>query len=85
MLASLVVGFLFGVSELWHFLMAGLDELWSPFSITEEEERGANVPCQKAATIHRLIGRFFTMRVLSIGAVAQTFKPLWKPIGELKI
>ena len=44
MLASLAVGFLFGMSELWHFLMAGLDELWSPFSITKEEERGADVP-----------------------------------------
>ena len=50
--------------------MAGLDELWSPFSITEEEERGVDVPRQKAATIHRLAGRFFTKRVLSVEAVA---------------
>ena len=44
MLASLVVNFLFGASELWHFLMAGSNELWSCFSLTKEEERGANVP-----------------------------------------
>ena len=85
MLASLAVGFLFGVSELWHFFMAGLDELWSPFSITKEEERGADVPRQKAVAIHRLAGRFFTKRVLSVDAVARTFKPLWKLIGELKL
>nr|POE55313.1 hypothetical protein CFP56_22679 [Quercus suber] len=35
--------------------------------------------------IHRLAGRFFTKRVLSIDAVARTFKLLWKSIKELKI
>lgn len=65
--------------------MAGSNELWSRFSLTEEEERGANVPRQKAATIHRLTSCFFTKRVLSVDAMARTFKPLWKSIGELKI
>ena len=66
-------------------LMAGLDELWSRFSLTEDEERGADVPRQKAVTIHRLAGHFLTKRVLNVDAVARTFKPLWKPSGELKI
>ena len=35
--------------------------------------------------IHCLTGRFFTKRVLSVDAVARTFKPLWKLIGELKL
>ena len=56
--------------------MAGLDELWSLFSLTEKEERGADVPRQKAMTIHRLAGRFFTKRVMSIDVVARTFKSL---------
>lgn len=32
-----------------------------------------------------LAGKFFTKRVLEVYAVARTFKPLWKPISELKI
>ena len=35
--------------------------------------------------IHRLAGRFFTKRVVNVDAIARTFKPLWKTIGELKI
>lgn len=50
--------------------MASLDELWSRFSLTEEEERGADVPGQLAATIHRLAGCFLTKRVLSVDVVA---------------
>ena len=32
-----------------------------------------------------MAGKFLTRRVLKVDAVACTFKPLWKPIGELKI
>ena len=35
--------------------------------------------------IHRLAGRFFTKRVVNMDVVVRTFKPLWKPISELKI
>ena len=65
--------------------MAGLDEMWARFSLSEEEERGAEVSRQEDVMIHRLAGKFLTKRVLNVDAVARTFKPLWKPIGELKI
>ena len=65
--------------------MAGLDEMWAHFSLSEEEERGAEVSRQEDVIIHRLAGKFLTKRVLNVDAVARTFKPLWKPIGELKI
>ena len=35
--------------------------------------------------IHRLACRFFTKRVVNVDVVVRTFKPLWKPISELKI
>ena len=65
--------------------MAGLDELWSWFSLTEEEEGGAEVTHKVEAMIHWLVGKFFMKRVLNVDAVARTFKPLWKPNGKLKI
>lgn len=65
--------------------MAGLEDLWSRLSLLEEEVRGADVPQQSEATIHRLAGKFFTKRVVNVEAVARTFKPLWKLVGELKI
>ena len=65
--------------------MAGLEDMWSRFSLTEEEEGGADVPRQGGNVIHRLAGKFFTKRVVNAEAVARTFKPLWKLIGELKI
>ena len=65
--------------------MAGLDEMWARFSLSEEEERGAKVSRQKEVVVHRLVGKFLTKRVLNVDAIACTFKPLWKPIGELKI
>ena len=67
------------------FVMAGLEDLWSRLSLLEEEVRGADVPQQSEATIHRLAGKFFTKRVVNAEAIARTFKPLWKPVGELKI
>ena len=66
-------------------LMAGLDEMWARFSLTEEEEGGAEVPKDVEVSIHRLAGRFYTKRVLNVDAVARTFKPLWRTVGELKI
>ena len=32
-----------------------------------------------------MAGRFFTKQTLNVESVARTFKPLWKPIGELKL
>nr|POE98201.1 uncharacterized protein CFP56_72581 [Quercus suber] len=65
--------------------MAGLEDLWNKFTLTEDEEGGADVPNQEAVEVHRLAGKFFTKRVLNVEAVARTFKPLWRPVGELKI
>lgn len=65
--------------------MAGLEELWSRFSLIEEEEGGPEVAKQNEVVIHRLVGKFFTKRVLNVDVVARTFKPLWKPARELKI
>nr|POF22859.1 cellulose synthase-like protein e6 [Quercus suber] len=65
--------------------MAGLDSLWSRFSPSEEEEQGAEVDQQVEVQTHRLAGQLFTKRVLNVESVGRTFKPMWKPIGELKI
>ena len=65
--------------------MAGLDDLWARFTLTKDEEGGADVPSQEAVVVHRLAGKFFSKIVLNVDAVACTFKPLWKPVGELKI
>nr|POE58917.1 isoform 2 of probable fatty acyl-coa reductase 4 [Quercus suber] len=65
--------------------MAGLEEMWARFSLSEEEERGVDVDGQEVTIPHRLASKFFTKRVLNVDAVAHTFKPLWRPRGELKI
>ena len=65
--------------------MAGLENLWSRFSLDDEEEHGAEVPKSMEEVAHRLAGRFFTKRTLNVESVARTFKPLWKPTGELKL
>ena len=65
--------------------MAGLEELWSQFSLTKDEEGGVEVAHQDEVVIHCLAGKFFTKHVLNVDVVVRTFKPLWKPIGELKI
>ena len=64
--------------------MAALDEMWARFSLTEEEEGGVEVPKDVEESIHRLAGRFYTKRVLNVDAVARTFKPLSRTVGELK-
>ena len=66
-------------------LMASLDEMWARFSLTEEEEGGAKVPKDVEESIYLLAGQFYTKRVLSVDAVARTFKPLWRTAGEFKI
>ena len=65
--------------------MAGLENLWSRFSLDDEEEHGAEVPKPVEEVVHRLAGRFFTKRTLNVESVARTFKPLWKPTGKLKL
>ena len=47
--------------------------------------QGADVPSSKEANVHCLAGKFLTKRIINAEAVAQTFKPLWKLVGELKI
>ena len=64
--------------------MATLDDLWSRFTLSEEVQE-ANVPSSKEASVHRLAGKFLTKRIINAKAIARTFKPLWKPAGELKI
>ena len=65
--------------------MAGLENLWSRFSLDDEEEHGAKVPKLVEEVVHKLAGWFFTKRTLNVESVARTFKPLWKPTGELKL
>ena len=62
-----------------------MDDLWARFTLSEEEVQGADVPSSKEASVHRLAGKFLTKRIVNAEAVARTFKPLWKPAGELKI
>ena len=65
--------------------MDGLENMWSWFSLTEEEEFRAEVSKDAKKEIHKLASQFFTERVLNVEAVGHTFKPLWKLKGELKI
>lgn len=65
--------------------MEGLENMWSWFSLIEEEEFGAEVSMDAEKEIHRMDGQFFTKRVLNVEAVGRTFKPLWKLKDELKI
>ena len=85
-MSVVVVGnLLFFPVPLLNIIMAGLEDLWAKFTLTEDEEGGADVPNQEVVGVHRLAGKFFTKRVLNVEAVARTFKPLWKPVSELKI
>lgn len=65
--------------------MAAIEDLWARFSLTEEEEQGADVPGQGEPLVFKLAALFFTKPVVNAEAMARTFKPLWKPIGEFKI
>nr|POE53751.1 hypothetical protein CFP56_23291 [Quercus suber] len=42
--------------------MAGLEEMWARFSLSEEEDRGAEVCGQEESIVHRLAGKFLTKR-----------------------
>ena len=65
--------------------MAGLDGLLSRFTLDDDKEHGVEAPQPEEEIAHRLVGRFFTKRTLNVDSVARTFKPLRKPVGELKI
>ena len=65
--------------------MASLDDMWSCFTLLEEEVQGADVPRNRETSIHHLVGKFLTKWIINAKAIASTFKPLWKPVGELKI
>ena len=58
------------------FAMASIEDLWSRFSLTEEEENGADVPRKTEVPIVRLAAKFLTKRVVNAEAVSRTFKPL---------
>lgn len=64
--------------------MAGLNKLWSRFSLTEEEEGGAEVLLQVETVIHQLTSKFFTKRVLNVDVVARTFNLCGNLMGNLK-
>ena len=49
--------------------MEGLEGMWSRFSLSDEEEGGAEVSKQTKKEIHRLVSCFFTKRVLNVEAV----------------
>ena len=66
-------------------VMSNIKDLWLRFLLTKEEEQGADVPPKKEATIVSLTAKFLTKRMVNAEAVSRTFKPLWKPIGEMKI
>ena len=65
--------------------MASIEDLWSRFSLTKEEENGADVPRKTEVPIVRLVAKFLTKRVVNAEAVSRTFKPLWRLIGKMKI
>lgn len=64
--------------------MAGLNKLWSRFSLTEEEEGGVEVLLQVETVIHQLTSKFFTKRVLNVDVVARTFNLCGNLMGNLK-
>ena len=49
--------------------MVNIEDLWARFSLTEEEEQGADVPCKKEVAIVRLVAKIFTKRVVNAEAV----------------
>ena len=45
--------------------MVSIEDLWSRFSLTEEEENGADVPRKTKVPIVRLAAKFLTKRVVN--------------------
>ena len=72
-----VVLFFFPDSE-----MANIEDLWARFSLTEEEEQGADVPRKKDVTIVRLVAKFFTKRVVNAIAVGRTLNHCGNRLGR---
>ena len=58
--------------------MVTIEDLWSRFSLIEDEVNGADVPQKKEVAIVHLVAKFFTKRVVNAEAVSWTFKMLWK-------
>ena len=58
--------------------MVTIEDLWSRFSLIEDEVNGADVPQKKEVAIVRLAAKIFTKRVVNVEAVSWTFKMLWK-------
>ena len=58
--------------------MVTIEDLWSRFSLIEDEVNGADVPQKKEVAIVRLAAKIFTKRVVNAEAVSWTFKMLWK-------
>ena len=58
--------------------MVTIEDLWSRFSLIEDEVNGADVPQKKEVAIVRLAAKIFTKRVVNAKAVSWTFKMLWK-------
>ena len=58
--------------------MVTIKDLWSRFSLIEDEVNGADVPQKKEVAIVRLAAKIFTKRVVNAEAVSWTFKMLWK-------
>ena len=56
--------------------MAGLEDSWAKFTLTEDEEGGADFPNQEVVEVHHLAGKFYTKRVLNVEVVACTLKLL---------
>ena len=60
--------------------MVTIEDLWSRFSLIEDEVNGADVPQKKEVAIVHLAAKIFTKRVVNTEAVSRTFK-----MGEMKI
>ena len=66
--------------------MEALEGLWRKLKLSDEEETGVKYTENDAAQpLQILAAKFLTKRMVNIESVARTFKPLWRPQGDLKI
>ena len=65
--------------------MDEVDNLWKKLSLSEEEEKGLEMP--RVANQNRVLlaGKFLTHRVANVEAVARNFKPFWRTWGGFDI